>query len=98
MKGKKLDRFTYELTRLLTYPEGIRIDHIEDRQLRTMRIITVGNDTMRNKVFEWIEATVETVDDYDTEVYGTDVEQVKKSLKDVYNQMFYRSDKRDYSF
>ena len=90
MKGEKLDRFIFEIVRALRYPDNIRIGCIEEKLKDAIKVITEGNKTIRTKVYEQIDAIVESEFDYDTSIYGNDVEKAKSDMKSDYDILFYK--------
>lgn len=90
-QNRRLDEFAWELAYFLRFPKPFEIGSLSVYLKDIIRILTKGNRSLRKKVFEWIDMSIEDTTDYDVGTYMiTNIEEAKKEIKNEYDIVFYK--------
>lgn len=86
---KKEMSFCYELAYFMCNPQPISVGEAAYTLLSIVQELTKGNKKYREMVFEFVDSFV--IDDrhYNIKVYGECIEEVIKTIKEDYNEIFF---------
>ena len=88
--SKKEEGMCYDLASFLCYPDSIGIGTAADQLVDVIRNMTVGNKTIRDKVFELCEYKV-SEGFYNSDAYESDdITAVMSMIKEDYNARFFK--------
>ncbi len=86
---KKEVSFCYELAQFMCYPQPISAGEAAYTLLSIVRELTKGNKKYREKVFEFVDSFVIDDRQYNKKLYGECIEEVIKTIKEDYNEVFF---------